>query len=87
VLAKCITLWNKTSRSTAHADVVSEKWKVCLIAPNATRWNSFYNAVDKVRQVIDGNPEDVITAVFLALDVPTFRPIELAFIKEYCCVM
>ena len=58
-----------------------------MIVPNATRWNSFYNAVDKVRQVIDGNPEDVISAVFLALDVPTFHPNELAFIKEYCCVM
>jgi hypothetical protein len=62
-LAKCSALWNKASRSTAHADLVSEKWKVCLIVPNATRWNSFYNAVDKIQQVIDSNPEDVITAV------------------------
>lgn len=86
-LAKCSALWNKASRSTAHADLVSEKWKVCLIVPNATRWNSFYNAVDKIQQVIDSNPEDVITAVFVALDVPTFRANDLAFIKEYCCVM
>jgi hypothetical protein len=38
-----------------------------LIVPNATRWNPFYNAVDKIRQVIDSNPEDVITVTLLLL--------------------
>jgi hypothetical protein len=58
-----------------------------LIVPNATRWNSFYNAVDKIRQVIDSNPEDVITAVFVALDVPAFRANDLASIIRSTAVL
>lgn len=58
-----------------------------FIVPNATRWNSYFYAVDKIRHVIDRHSEDKIAEVFQTLEVPIFRPNEKVFLKEYCCVM
>lgn len=86
-MAKCSALWNKTSRSTQFADIVRDKFHTSFIVPNATRWNSYFNAVDKVRQVLEKQSEDNIAEVFVALEVPQFRPNDILFLKEYCCVM
>jgi hypothetical protein len=69
-MAKCSSLWNKTSRSTQFADIVHDKFQTTFIVPNATRWNSYFNAVDKVRQILDKQSEDKVVEVFTALDVP-----------------
>ena len=86
-LGKCQALWNKASRSTSFADIVREKLHTCLVVPNATRWNSFFNAVDKIRDVLDKTPDDAIAQVFHALDVAVFSANHIIFIKEYCSVM
>ena len=55
--------------------------------PNATLWNSYYNAVDKIRVIIEKSSRDVVRDVFLALDVATLKPDEILLLYEYCKVM
>ena len=62
--AKCSALWNKASRSTSFADVVRDKLQTCLVIPNATRWNSFFNAVDKLKDLLAKSPDDVARTGF-----------------------
>jgi hypothetical protein len=66
---------------------VSDKLATCFIVPNATRWNSYFHAIDKVRQILDKHSEDKIVEVFQLLEVPIFRSNEIMFVKEYCSVM
>ena len=86
-LAKCIAIWNKTSRSTACADVVREKLNTCFVVPNATRWNSFYDSVNKIREILEKTPDETMQQVFVALEVTPLSASQVNFIKEYCLVM
>jgi hypothetical protein len=67
--AQCSALWNKASRSTVSADAICEELTTCLVLPNATRWNSFFDSVDKLRQVIDKGPKETLKEVFRDLDI------------------
>jgi hypothetical protein len=62
-MAKCCSLWNKTSCSKQFADIVHDKFQTTFIVPNATRWNPYFNAVDKVRQMLDKQSEDKVVEV------------------------
>ena len=86
-MAEYSGLWNKASRSTQCADVVSEKLQPSLVVPNDTRWNSHFRAMEKIKHILEKNPDDTVQEVFTALEVPQLRENEVAFIKEYCCVM
>lgn len=66
-LGKCAAMWNKTSRSTACADVVREKLLTCFVVPNATRWNSFYDAVNKIREILEKHQMKLCNRFFLRL--------------------
>jgi hypothetical protein len=61
------------------ADIVRDRLQTRFTVPNATRWNSYFYAVDKIRQVIDKHSEDNIAQVFQAPEVPIFRPNEMAY--------
>ena len=74
------------SRPVAR-DIVREKLKTCLVVPNATRWNSFFNSVDKLRDSLEKAPEDVVAQVFQAFGVVPFTDNQQAFLVEYCTVM
>jgi hypothetical protein len=43
-----------------------------VIAPNATRWNSHFDAVDKVLNVVRTKSDVVLNEVCEALQVPLF---------------
>jgi len=85
-LSKCSALWNKTSRSTVSADIVSEKLNTCFIVPNDTHWNSQYRAVEKIKKLLDQQPEHM-REICQALGVVPFNVNETNFIREYCSVM
>ena len=44
-MGKAQALWNAQNRSTNHADIIKAELKKRLVVPNATRWNSTYDAV------------------------------------------
>uniref|UniRef100_A0A4W5NDB7 Uncharacterized protein n=1 Tax=Hucho hucho TaxID=62062 RepID=A0A4W5NDB7_9TELE len=58
--AKCQAMWNKTGRSTLAAEVVENEYKLQLIRPNQTRWNSTFLAVERITRIIQENGEDAI---------------------------
>ena len=44
-MGKAQALWNAQNHSTNHADIIKAELKKRLVVPNATRWNSMYDAV------------------------------------------
>uniref|UniRef100_H3AVY0 BED-type domain-containing protein n=1 Tax=Latimeria chalumnae TaxID=7897 RepID=H3AVY0_LATCH len=82
-IAKLSALWNKCKRSPQVHEVIAEKAKTQLIVPNATRWNSFYQACSKIQSI----PEEVLHDICDCLNLERLREIELIFLDEYCRVM
>jgi len=86
-MAKCTSLWNKSSRSPQAAEIVQEQSEVTLAVPNATRWNSFFLAVGKVYSITVKKSEAVLNDISAKLALPPFRPNAVAFMAEYLTVM
>ena len=68
--AKSQALWNKASRSSNAAEVILKHCKLQLVQPNATRWNSFYMAVERILRIIKEQGEGAVRAVCAAFDLP-----------------
>ena len=49
--SKSSALWNKANKLTVASDAVQGVTQRRLIVPNATRWNSFYDAVVRVTEI------------------------------------
>ena len=81
--AKTSALWNKASRSTVASDTVNEVVKRKLIVPNATRWNSYYDAVVRITDNSLAELNDVCTK----LELQCFSEREFKFLKEYVLVL
>jgi hypothetical protein len=71
-LAKCSALWNKSSRSPQAAETVMDMTKKTLIVPNATRWNSFYLAVEKIHSIAVQQSESNLNSLCEKLGLPVF---------------
>lgn len=67
---KSQALWNKTSRSASAAEVVEKHCKLQLVQPNATRWNSFYMAVERILRIIKEQGEGSVRTVCAAFNLP-----------------
>ena len=81
--AKSFALWNKASRSTVASDTVQEVSKRKLIVPNATRQNSYHDAVVRVTENSLVELNDFCTK----LKLRCFSEREFKFLKEYCVVL
>ncbi|KAF3858821.1 hypothetical protein F7725_012022 [Dissostichus mawsoni] len=82
-MAKCSAIWNKAHRSPLAAEAVEEIMKMKLIIPCVTRWNSEYNAVQKIVSLTDAQLAEVCER----LAVPKLLANELAFLNEYAEVL
>uniref|UniRef100_A0A3Q3KEC4 BED-type domain-containing protein n=1 Tax=Monopterus albus TaxID=43700 RepID=A0A3Q3KEC4_MONAL len=85
--AKCSSLWTKSSRSITASEVIEEHCKLQLIRPVATRWNSFFSAVERIVRITREQGEGALAAVCSELDTPKFTPVELGFLAEYVKTM
>ena len=68
--AKCEALWNKTSRSPLASEAVANESPLLLIRPCATRWNSVYDAVKRLNQIIDAKGSQALHNLCQRLDLP-----------------
>jgi hypothetical protein len=50
-------------------------------------WNSFFDAMDKTKGVLDNMPNDTVTQLFQALDVATFFANKFILVHEYCFII
>lgn len=83
VFAKLKCLWRKQAQSVQAAEAIKITLGRQLPVPNATRWNSLYNAVKFLNEVSKGK----LDATFERLSLPKLQNEELAFIDEYCKVL
>uniref|UniRef100_A0A672HM29 BED-type domain-containing protein n=1 Tax=Salarias fasciatus TaxID=181472 RepID=A0A672HM29_SALFA len=81
--AKCMAIWNKTSRSTVASEVVDDVLSKKLNVPCSTRWNSFYDAVSRIVEI----PATDLSAITHSLQLKCLSDKELHFLKEYCATM
>lgn len=79
VLAKCQAFWNKQRKSTIAQDIVKERLGKLLPVPNATRWNSKYDAM---QAVVWYYVERRRTAVRTVCEKPLTAQ-EVQFLQEY----
>uniref|UniRef100_H3B2L0 HAT C-terminal dimerisation domain-containing protein n=1 Tax=Latimeria chalumnae TaxID=7897 RepID=H3B2L0_LATCH len=80
-IAKCSALWSKASHSCKAYEVIEVNTNRKLIVPCVTRWNSFYNAVERVMSV------EYLSIVCDEMGVAKFKMHEISFLKEYCKVL
>nr|XP_020477590.1 uncharacterized protein LOC109972796 isoform X1 [Monopterus albus] len=84
--AKCNAMWSKCGRSTLAAEKVEDVRSLQLLCPNATRWNSLFEAVERLLRIIRDKGEAAIRVICTGLNVPMFSPVEIAFLTEYAAV-
>ncbi|RXN35686.1 zinc finger BED domain-containing 1-like protein [Labeo rohita] len=80
-------MWNKSGRSYMAAEIVEDQYKLQLIRPNQTRWNSTYMAVERIIWIIQEKGEDAIRNVCEEFKVKMLSPAEIVFLTEYCTVI
>uniref|UniRef100_H3AIY7 BED-type domain-containing protein n=1 Tax=Latimeria chalumnae TaxID=7897 RepID=H3AIY7_LATCH len=80
-IAKCSALWNKASCSCKVYEVIEDNANRKLTVPCVTRWNSFYNAVERVMSV------EHLRIVCDEMGMVKFKMHEITFLKEYCKVL
>ena len=80
---KCTALWNKASRSTVALDQLQEVLKRKLLVPSTTRWNAYYDAVERVVE----NPFADLNNLCAKLDLHGFNERKIVFLKKYCAVL
>jgi hypothetical protein len=76
-MGKCSALWNKSNRPKS-AEIIQNITGGALTTPNATRWNSTYDAICRLLQ-FKANLDDLCRA----LDLPTFKRPEIEFLEDY----
>ncbi|KAL4153366.1 hypothetical protein QTP88_001199 [Uroleucon formosanum] len=82
VFSKLSSFWNLLSRSTGASDKVFDICKVKFPVPIITRWNSTFDAIQKVLLF-----REKLNFVFLELNLAKIKNTEWVFLEEYCKIM
>lgn len=80
------SIWKKQSRSSKASDAIFDNLKMLFVIHNETRWNSYYDALERVKYFIVKR-RDELKKVFEHFKQIYFRPTEEDFIKEYIKIM
>ena len=67
---KCQALWNKTARSALATEVVQNESSLQLKRPCATRWNSVFDAVQRLNKIIQTEGPQSLNNICQRLDLP-----------------
>ena len=86
-MGKSQSIWNMQGRSTVAADMIERELGRRLVVPNATRWNSTYDAVTVLNELLCGGKRAAVNKVMVQLKLQGFTDVDIAFLKEYGQVM
>ncbi len=84
--AKCLAMWNKQSRSTLSADDIEATLMKRLVIPNQTRWNSTYDAMERMYELFNEKGIATMNTLCDKLQVPNFSANEIQFVSEFVAV-
>ncbi|KAJ6648110.1 hypothetical protein Bhyg_03335 [Pseudolycoriella hygida] len=82
VLEKCQKLFNKQSNSPKAADLVHSYLHRYLVTPSPTRWNSMFDSVSLVSELLDEKPKEM-ESVMTGLGLEKFSSRDREILKEY----
>ncbi|KAJ6639010.1 hypothetical protein Bhyg_11749, partial [Pseudolycoriella hygida] len=82
VLEKCQKLFNKQSNSPKAADLVRSYLHRYLVTPSPTRWNSMFDSVSLVSELLDEKPKEM-ESVMTGLGLEKFSSRDREILKEY----
>ena len=85
-MAKLQQIWNKQNMSALTADEIRESLGCLFITPNDTRWNSRFDATEKVVSLL-ASKEMELSALFTALQIRIITDDEKVFLDEFVNVM
>ena len=86
-MSKAQSLFNLQNRSTPAADAIKKEIGRRLLVPNATRWNSTYDAVKVLNGLLDGGKRAALNKIMTQLKLQSLSDTDVAFLKEYEQVM
>jgi hypothetical protein len=84
--AKLQAIWNKQARSSVSSDFIMKTLGSLFILFNATRWNSFYDAVKCVTVLIESKNEQ-LRETFHHFKIVPLSEVEEQFLQEYVRIM
>ena len=70
--AKCQALWNKTTKNVLAAEVVENESSLQPKRLGSTRWNSVYDAVQHLNQIIELKGSQALCNICQRLDLPRY---------------
>ena len=90
IFNKCRALWNKQNQSVLAAEKIYDKFGKKFVTPNQTRWNSQYDSVVCILEIIDKGKDlkefnTVISDSYIK--VTKFLSTDVTFLRQYKTVM
>jgi len=86
--SKLTALWNKQNRSVVASEKIKDSLGMLLVTPGETRWNSMYDAVTRVYNILCVSDMEVkFDKLCDELDIKRLQPVQKTFVKEYVAVM
>lgn len=79
-------IWNKQARSSLSSDFIKEKLDVLFVLHNATRWNSYYDAINCIHHLIETKNNE-LWEVFQHFKVQPLTKQEEDFVAEFVRIM
>ena len=83
---KLQAIWNKQARSSLASDYIKDKLGVLFVLYNATRWNSFFDAIECVTKLIQSKSQE-LAEIFQHFNILPLTKTEEEFLFEYVRIM
>ena len=87
-MSKCRALWNKQNQSVHAAEVIKKAFGRKFVTPNQTRWNSVYDSVQCLLDIIKDDLKEFNKVVHEhPIKLQKFAQSDIDFLKQYMKVV
>lgn len=86
LMGKLSALWNKQSRSALASDAIKDHLGRLLVTPNATRWNSTFDSLNRVQEFIECK-ESSLQSLLVKFEIRPITVQEKDFLREFLSTM